>query len=175
MVVCQKRKKWNCGGIHRITWKALWVFKFFIRYYIEFLFWSCLIDVPILSYGQIFRVSDFRGPAISYLPAIWCTSVSEWEISKIDAKEDGRFRAGTLLRGLKVWDAISVRRWFLFPGWTVPLSPFCSRLSCRHPLSLLSLRCANALLSVEFCLSQVVIEKSMTDVPSIPKQLQYGE
>jgi hypothetical protein len=38
MVVCQKTKKWNCGGIHRITWKTLWVFKFFIRYYVEFLF-----------------------------------------------------------------------------------------------------------------------------------------
>jgi hypothetical protein len=37
-VLCQKTKKWNCGGIHRITWKALWVFKFFIRYYGEFTF-----------------------------------------------------------------------------------------------------------------------------------------
>jgi hypothetical protein len=59
MVVCQKTKKWNSGGIHRITWKALWAFKFFIRYYVEFLFYSRSIDVPILSYGQIFRVSDF--------------------------------------------------------------------------------------------------------------------
>jgi hypothetical protein len=59
MVVCQKTKKWNCGSIHRITWRALWVFKFFIRYYGEFPFYSCLIDVPILSYGQIFRASDF--------------------------------------------------------------------------------------------------------------------
>jgi hypothetical protein len=38
MVVCQKMKKWNYGSIHRITWKVLWVFKFFIRYYVEFLF-----------------------------------------------------------------------------------------------------------------------------------------
>jgi hypothetical protein len=54
IVVCQKTKKRNCGGIHRITWRALWVFKFFIRYYGEFTFYSCSIDVPILSYGQIF-------------------------------------------------------------------------------------------------------------------------
>jgi hypothetical protein len=38
LVVCEKTKKCNYGGIHRITWKALWVFKFFIRYYVEFLF-----------------------------------------------------------------------------------------------------------------------------------------
>jgi hypothetical protein len=58
MVVCQKMKKWNCGGIHRITWKDLWAFQFFIQYYVEFLFYSCSIDVPILSSGQIVLVSD---------------------------------------------------------------------------------------------------------------------
>jgi hypothetical protein len=58
IVVCQKTKKWNCGSIHRITWRALWAFKFFIRYYGEFLFQTYSIDVPVLSYGQIFRVSD---------------------------------------------------------------------------------------------------------------------
>jgi hypothetical protein len=68
-------KKWNYGSIHRITWKTLWVFNFFIQYYVEFLFSSCSIDVPILSYRQIFRVSDFgAGETISYLPAIWCTT-----------------------------------------------------------------------------------------------------
>jgi hypothetical protein len=53
IVRCQKTKKWNYDGIHRITWKALWIFKFFIRYYGVFTFYSCSIDVPILSYGQI--------------------------------------------------------------------------------------------------------------------------
>jgi hypothetical protein len=38
MIVCQKKKKWNCGGIHRITWRTLWVFNFFIQYYGEFTF-----------------------------------------------------------------------------------------------------------------------------------------
>jgi hypothetical protein len=33
MVVCQKTKKWNYGSIHRITWRYLEVFKFFIQYY----------------------------------------------------------------------------------------------------------------------------------------------
>jgi hypothetical protein len=61
MVVCQKTKKWTGGSIHRITWMTLWVFKFFIQYYGEFVFSSCSIDVPILSYGQIFRVSDSFG------------------------------------------------------------------------------------------------------------------
>jgi hypothetical protein len=58
MVVCQKTKKWNCASIHRIISMVLWVFKFFIQHYGEFLFYSCLIDVSLLSYGQIFRMSD---------------------------------------------------------------------------------------------------------------------
>jgi hypothetical protein len=69
MVVCQKMKKWTYGGIHRITWKALWVFKFFIRYYLEFRFCSCSIDIPILSYGQIFRVSVFVWGVGNFIPA----------------------------------------------------------------------------------------------------------
>jgi hypothetical protein len=76
MVVCQKTKKWNCGGIHRITWRGLWVFKFFIRYHGEFTFSSCSIDVPVLSYGQIFSgVRCVREPAISSLPPISSTTV----------------------------------------------------------------------------------------------------
>jgi hypothetical protein len=38
MIVCQRIKKWNCGGIHRMTWRVLWVFKFFIRYDGEYTF-----------------------------------------------------------------------------------------------------------------------------------------
>jgi hypothetical protein len=67
LVVCQKTTKWNCGGIQRITWRDLWIFKFFIRDYEEFPFYSCSIDVPILSYGQICSGLRFgAGPAISY-------------------------------------------------------------------------------------------------------------
>jgi hypothetical protein len=32
IAMCQKVKKWNCGSIHRITWKDPWGSKFFIRY-----------------------------------------------------------------------------------------------------------------------------------------------
>jgi hypothetical protein len=59
--VCQKTKKWNSGGIHRITWRILWVFRFFMRYYVEFLFYSCSIDVSILRYSQIFTCVRFGG------------------------------------------------------------------------------------------------------------------
>jgi hypothetical protein len=38
MVMCQKTKKWNCGSIPRITWRVLWVFKFFIQSYGSFYF-----------------------------------------------------------------------------------------------------------------------------------------
>jgi hypothetical protein len=69
MVVCQRTKKWNCGSIHRITWMTLWIFKFFIRYYGEFTFYSYSVDLPILSYGQIFRMSDFFGWGGNLIPA----------------------------------------------------------------------------------------------------------
>jgi hypothetical protein len=75
MVVYQKTKKWNCGSIHRITWMALWVFKFFIQYYSEFVFSSCSIDVPILNSGQIFRVSDFLVVDNLISAGPWCTTV----------------------------------------------------------------------------------------------------
>jgi hypothetical protein len=79
MVVCQKTKKWNCGGIHRITQRVLWVFKFFIRYYGEFTFWSCSIDAPILSYGQIFSCVRFGcRPAISYT-TVFVSSKNDWK------------------------------------------------------------------------------------------------
>jgi hypothetical protein len=66
IVVCQKTKKWNCGGIHRITWRTLWVFQFFIRYYEEFAFYSCSIHVPILSYGHILSSLRFNGGGPSH-------------------------------------------------------------------------------------------------------------
>jgi hypothetical protein len=77
MVVCQKTRKWNCGSIHRITWKARWVFKFSIRYYIMGSFYFTHVRLMFLFWvtAKSFECQILGGSAIWSLPAIWCTTV----------------------------------------------------------------------------------------------------